>query len=233
MGLITDTDTYLNDGYALMQLDNLGVSGHGKDNEAIDIYTPSSPLHDRIRTGLADIMMDYPRMRDLFMEVWRGRTLTKSKFTDRMVRFDNRSRNKDISVSEINKDMTDICFSPTLEAWARCMDSTTPYQPSSIRTSSFRVRLNKANDMFDMTHRIYDFLVECDIIKDDIGYGPRNSINFTMLIHHYFCLRHHERNSCGMHFAIELIEKNYVGQTYWKYWGPAGEVTWSVKYPGE
>lgn len=224
MGLLTNRDMDLNDRYALMSLDRLATQGCNTDRVEIHVYSNKNPLYDRLREGLANILMDYPRMQDLFMEVYRGRTLTRSKFKDRIVRFDGRFRNKHISVSEINAGGWPGHGS-SWGTWG-------VYQPAPIRTSFFRVSLTRANDAVDMAYRIYDFLIDLGVVEEDAGYGPRRPANFTILIHHYFLPRNHDKNSCELHFSMDLLDKNYVsvsdGQSL-----ATGKIVWSVKYPGE
>lgn len=197
MGLLTDRDTNLNDRYALMSLNRLATQGSITDGIGIHVYSNENPLYDRLREGLANIIMDYPRMQDLFMEVFKSRTMIKSKFTNRMVRFDGRNRYSSISISEI-KAPAGYHTLNTPGARIKAIDPT-----MAVRVSSFRVQLIRANDMVDMMYNICDFLADLGILTGGSDYG--RPFDFSMLIHHYFYIRAHEKNECRMDFAMNLI----------------------------
>ena len=218
MGLLTDRNMELNDRYALMSLNRLATQGNITDGVGIHIYTNENPLYDRLREGLANIIMDYPRMQDLFMEVFRSRTMIKCKFTDRMVRFDGRNRNSSISISELGLPSGGFYM---LNTRSRFTDQTMP-----VRLSSFRVQLIRANDMVDMMYNICDFLADLGILTGGSDYG--RPFDFSMLIHHYFYLRAHEKNECGMDFAMNLI-----GSVNEPAEGRIDKVIWSTSFKGE
>lgn len=217
MGLLTDRNTDLNDRYALMSLNRLATQGSIADGVGIHIYTNENPLYDRLREGLANIIMDYPRMQDLFMEVFKSRTMIKSKFTDRMVRFDGRNRYSSILISEIRLPSGFYMSN----ARSRFTDQTMP-----VRLSSFRVQLIRANDMVDMMYNICDFLADLGILAG--GSDHRRPFDFSMLIHHYFYIRAHEKNECGIDFAMNLI-----GSVNEPAEGRIDKVIWSTSFKGE
>lgn len=223
MGLLTNIDVRLDDRYALMQLDSLTALGCGTDSRGPQTYSQDHPLFDRLRSGLADILMDYPRMQDLFMEVYRSRTLIRSKFVDRIVRFDRHSRNRDISIREIRPSgQLDLNYQPRT-----IFNEYIPGTAIPMRSSSFSVYLSKTDECTSMMYRIYNFLIELGIVADDPG--RRRPCNISMLIHHYFFLKKHDSNSCAIHFVLDLVNKDYSNVVT----GTLGRVTWNVKYTKE